>query len=546
MTRRPSELVLYFNVGDQFNPDAIDAFLRDHDLQEVQFDDNAGVDLGRIRSARGRWVVSSGADDDLPHVASNLASQQERPVVIVSPVFQYEDLGPGSATFPLLHRVLATFDEGAAGESAYDHITQTLGLEPADVDDLRELYRGFVIPQAYLEPERCFDLVLAIDKLDGVRAANFDWFTLFPHQAGPKKPKQFSDRWNMQVIRLSRPPYLRPLPAGITRETVVVAVIDEAFATPHPAIVYTGYDLHYNPTTGTHNNTTTAPGPGQNTGHGTVVAGILASMTNQMNPAGTPRVCRVMPIKPGDVLAGNPATNPSVPSPTDLLAMSIKWAADHGASVISVSWNWTVGSLDTVLLYAQNKGVVICAAAGNSKSSLGNGIYYPALLDFVLGVGAIDQAGKRKDLQSPDGETWCCLYDTTGQQELDVMAPGLQCWTADEQGTAGYNKNQGDLLQVNGVDYPVSGTQNGNYYALGHGTSIATPHVAALAALLFYAKPVAEYPTPQAARDRVIEVIRQTCLQPSHYTFTAVKNGIPWHEEVGHGIIHCDRALHGI
>jgi subtilisin family serine protease len=111
-------------------------------------------------------------------------------------------------------------------------------------------------------------------------------------------------------------------------------------------------------------------------GHGTMVASIAAARSN--NAAGIASYCwgcMVMPVK---VMSANGTGLQSA------LASGITWAADHGAKVISMSVSGPAYSaLASAVQYAESKGVILVAAAGNSGSSSPT---YPAAYPGVIGV----------------------------------------------------------------------------------------------------------------------------------------------------------------
>jgi len=106
-------------------------------------------------------------------------------------------------------------------------------------------------------------------------------------------------------------------------------------------------------------------------GHGTLVASIIAARGD--NAWGVPGYCwrcRVMPIR----VAGGTSFNMSV------AAQGIRWAVDHGARIITVSFSETPGSssdpsLAAAVAYAAQKGVLVLTSAGNTA---GTGYTYPA------------------------------------------------------------------------------------------------------------------------------------------------------------------------
>jgi uncharacterized repeat protein (TIGR02543 family) len=164
------------------------------------------------------------------------------------------------------------------------------------------------------------------------------------------------------------------------------------------------------------------------------VAGIAAALTNNSTGvAGVSWGARIMPVK---VLPdfGNGST--------DNLAAGIIWAADHGAQVINLSLGTPDASttLQDAVDYAYGKGVVQVAAAGNAASSAP---FYPASYPHVIAVAATDSANNRY------------TFSNFGSQ-IAVSAPGVSIFS----------------------------TIRGNNYGVLTGTSMATPFVAGLAAIL--------------------------------------------------------------
>ncbi len=193
-------------------------------------------------------------------------------------------------------------------------------------------------------------------------------------------------------------------------------------------------------------------------GHGTHVAGTVRQATNNnLGVAGLAYNCTLMPVK---------VLNSAGSGSHTAIANGIRWAADHGAKVISMSLGGSTGSttLSSAVTYAWGMGCVICAATGNTGRS---GVSYPARYTECIAVGATRFDGKRAG------------YSTYGTG-IDVVAPGGD--TSVDQNGDGYG--DGILQQTFATGTP---TTFGYYFF--QGTSMATPHVAAIAAMVAANKP---------------------------------------------------------
>jgi len=212
---------------------------------------------------------------------------------------------------------------------------------------------------------------------------------------------------------------------------VIVAVLDTGVQSDHP-------DLKGRLVKGTNIVDPSAP-PEDDVGHGTHVAGIIAAdVDNNEGVAGMTWFTKVMPVK---VLDSSGAGS------TYSVAEGIIWATDHGAHVINMSLgNYAQADfLHDAIKYAYERGVVIVAASGNDNTDRPG---YPAAYPEVLAVAATDPDEARAE------------YSNYGDY-IDVAAPGSS----------------------------IPSTYPGSRYAALSGTSMASPHVAALASLVRAANP---------------------------------------------------------
>ncbi|HEV7862996.1 MAG TPA: S8 family serine peptidase, partial [Acidimicrobiia bacterium] len=134
-------------------------------------------------------------------------------------------------------------------------------------------------------------------------------------------------------------------------DSMVLAIVDSGVQLNHPDLasrLVPGYDFVNND-----------PSPDDDFGHGTMVAGIAAAITNNgQGVAGGMWRGKIMPVK---VLDNHGSAN------DDDIAAGITFAVDHGASVINLSLGGPGASttLQTAVDYATSHNVVVVAAAGN-------------------------------------------------------------------------------------------------------------------------------------------------------------------------------------
>lgn len=156
--------------------------------------------------------------------------------------------------------------------------------------------------------------------------------------------------------------------------STVIAIVDTGVDASQPDLaggVLTGYDA-----------TSGSSATGDSVGHGTLVAEVAAGRgDNRVGGAGVCWHCSILPVR---VAPDGTATAIG-------LAEGIRWAVEHGADVINISLVLTASdpTVGAAIEYAQERGVIVVAAAGNDGSADPT---YPAAFPGVIGVVATDAA----------------------------------------------------------------------------------------------------------------------------------------------------------
>jgi thermitase len=244
-----------------------------------------------------------------------------------------------------------------------------------------------------------------------------------------------SQQWGLTRIQASQ-----AWAIAAPQRTVYIAIIDTGVDANHPDLsqrmrrnsngtVY-GYNAQLN-----NANTNDFHG------HGTHCAGIAAAHTGNgvgvAGVAGTAPV-QIMPVK---------VLNDQGFGTMSDVARGITWAADNGAHVLSLSLGGNAGTqqLADAVNYAWNRGCVVVAAAGNNGS---NAPFYPAFYENALAVAASDPDDRLTNFSQYGA--W-----------VDIAAPGSN----------------------------ILSTLPSNAYEAWSGTSMACPHVAGAAALIWSCAP---------------------------------------------------------
>lgn len=201
--------------------------------------------------------------------------------------------------------------------------------------------------------------------------------------------------------------------------------------------------------------------------HGTACAGIIAASNNNIGIRGIASDIKILPVN----ISPYPTINITGIGifegfgSTIEIAKAINWAWKR-ADILSCSWgggapsNDITAALDSARTYGRNGlGCPIVFASGNDYPDIQD-VAYPANLDGVITIGAIDKNGK---IQS---------YSQRGRS-MDFVAPS--------------GGRQGDIVTTDIMG--SRGKSAGNYINDFNGTSAACPQVAGVAALILSIKP---------------------------------------------------------
>ncbi|HCE49199.1 MAG: Thermostable serine protease [Candidatus Yanofskybacteria bacterium GW2011_GWA2_41_22] len=187
-------------------------------------------------------------------------------------------------------------------------------------------------------------------------------------------------------------------------------------------------------------------------GHGTHVAGIIAADGGDdgLGIYGIAPEAEVLAYK----VCGNNGS-----CWADDIAVALRNAADNGVQIVNLSLGSDTPSqlITDAILYAVSKNVLVVAAAGNDGPYVGS-IDYPGASVDVIGVGAIDINMNITDWSSRGINSLTVPY-ITEEGDIEFAAPGVN----------------------------IESTWKDSGYAIMSGTSMATPHVAGLAAKLWQA-----------------------------------------------------------
>lgn len=257
--------------------------------------------------------------------------------------------------------------------------------------------------------------------------------------------------------------------------------------------------------------------PEDRNGHGTHVASTVFEQTdNGEAVTGIAYGATLMPIR---------ALNARGLGDEMTVSRAIRYAADRHADVINLSVEFDVQlsasdlpGIISAMRYAKRKGSLVVAAAGNQEA---NRVAYPARSGNALSVGATTISG--------------CLADYSDYGSgLDLVAPGGGGDTFDIDTTPGSTDTTNCRVTHPAAPiYQMTFLRNIRHFYLPgiyQGTSMASPHVSGIAALVVASGVIGKNPTPAALQ--------------THLEQTASDIGAPGYDlHYGHGIVNAAAAV---
>jgi subtilisin family serine protease len=304
-------------------------------------------------------------------------------------------------------------------------------------------------------------------------------------------------------------------------ENIIIALIDDGFDIDHPEFNLPAKVVHSRDVTSNSND----PRPKKSyNNHGTSCAGVATA--SGIIASGVAPKAILMPIRLSSNLGSIAESN------------AFKWAADHGADIISCSWGPADGSwndlndpvhtmpvdlpdstrlaIDYAVTYGRNGlGCIITFAAGNGNEDIKYDGYasYPK----VIAVAACNDTNRRSVYSDYGTSVWCCFPSSDfGYPPFNHPVPLTNgIYTTDRMSTAGYNPN-------------------GDYTNDFGGTSSACPGVAGTVALMLSVN-------PELTWQQVKEIISETSekIDTSHGQYDAQGHSIFY----GYGKVDSERAV---
>ncbi|MCI9412854.1 MAG: S8 family serine peptidase [Eubacterium sp.] len=296
----------------------------------------------------------------------------------------------------------------------YDKVRNLVKEEAANDSVILEENNVIVLQLSEDTKEKLTDLGVSIEYDECVDGSAYKDKT--------RKKDKDRDDWNMRSIEVV------PEDQDAGREKIKIAVIDSGIDFNESINVVERKNFLDDEVSPLHED---------NTGHGTAIAGIIASNGCDKTVKG---------INPNAEIYSARVLDSNNKAPISRVVEAIYWAIDNDVKIINMSFGTKTYSkvLHNAIKEAEQKGILMFAASGNGGKSKSGNVEYPAAFKEVIGVGSASKNGKMSEITS------------TGK-ELELVAPGE------------------DIDSVGWLGLDVS----------CNGTSIAVPHAVGAASLLW-------------------------------------------------------------
>lgn len=352
----------------------------------------------------------------------------------------------------LIHEVIPVFARSpkriarrTGGGSAA--VAFALSVRESENEDLQGINLLRLSPNADLE--KLEKQMLGVWGIEYVHRVPARWLAEAKPEANSADP-MVNRQWGLRAIRWFETAHL---PDAVN---VKVAILDTGVDRTHPDL--RGRVLNY-----THEGTSAT----DIIGHGTHVSGIIGANPN--NHLGIAGIC-TSELHVWKIFGDKPAPDGEYYVDELLYQRALNAARNAGARVVNLSIGGTERSRTEEMLFRRliGSGATVVAAMGNEYAE-GNPVEYPAAYQGVVAVGAIDETSRRAH------------FSNTGRH-IALSAPGT------------------NILSTLPMKPSAARPKDQTKYAAWSGTSMATPHVTAAAALI-----IAEDPdlTPKQVGERL-------------------------------------------
>jgi subtilisin family serine protease len=432
--------------------------------------------------APGQIVLRVREEAIRPHLeagsALSIASARRLPDSVVEPLAFLREKAGAKEVSPLFVsnrvRARATSRTTPGGKSLTADNRHRIGLMASVVESESEDLAGIAVVEV---PKKA----ISTDVLRMVAGSPaIEWAEPMPARWLTKTTPSDSAvnrQWGLRAIRW----YQATIPdAG----EITVAVIDTGIDTTHPDLARLSIAYEHSGLSKL-----------DLIGHGTHVSGIIGATTNAASGTTGVSRCKLSVYK---VFDDKPADDGQFYVDGERYLRALGAVSSSGAKVLNLSLGGTASSQAEQVLFNRLRrfGVTVVAAMGNEFDQ-GNPTEFPAAYDNVFAVGASDETDQR----SP--------FSNTGPH-IQIVAPGTNILST---------------LPIRRSEF-----RDETAYAAWSGTSMATPHVAAAAALLTAKDPKS---TPLTVSNKLVRTARKV---------PAMK-GRARTEEYGSGLLDLQRAL---